>query len=377
MVHSLNLGGAEILARNLATDPELAEKYRFVFFCLDVPDVQRAGTMAPAIQEAGFEVECLDRQPGLDWNCIMQIRRLFRQYQVELVHAHQCTPFFYAAAARLGGSRPPILLTEHGRFFPDVTSRKRRWANRLLLGKRDCLTAVGQAVADALVKKEGFPRDRILTVYNGVDRTEFAVPAERRLVWRQEVRSQWGASADDFVVIQVARLDPIKDHATALKTMATLRKRIPHARLVIVGEGPQRTAIERQRAELGLDGCVVLTGAREDVNRQLTGADAFLLTSLSEGIPVTFLEAMAASLPIVCTNAGGCREVVIDEKTGFVAPVGDFEMLADFLAQLANDERLRNRLAADGRQRVETVFDQKTMHDTYCGLYEKALEQNN
>lgn len=377
LVHSLNFGGAEILARRLATDPVLSEEYRFVFFCLDVPNLDQAGSMAKAVCDSGFEIECLNRQPGFDWGCVNRLRNLFQQYNVDLVHAHQCTPFFYASAARGFGDAPTILLTEHGRFYPDVVSRRRRWANWFLLGKNDYITAVGQSVADALVKKEGFPRDRIRIVFNGVDLKPFELADAQRRILRKEVRAEWGVHDDDFIAIQVARLDPIKDHTTALKTMAQLRRRVPKARLIVVGDGPQRQAIEKTRTELGLGDCVVLTGAREDINRQLAGADSFLLTSLSEGIPVTFLEAMASSLPIVCTNAGGCREVVIDEQTGLVAPVGDFEMLADSLIQLAEDESLRRRMGTNGRLRVATVFDQNTMHQTYRNLYQSIINEKN
>src|SRR5204862_1893786 len=133
-----------------------------------------------------------------------------------LVHAHQYTPFFYALAARLLYRRPPVLFTEHGRHQPDYPRRKRMVINRLLLERRDRVVGVGEAVRQALIANEGIPARRIEVVYNGIDANQFA-PARHLEGQREKVRAELGLSATDLVILQVARLDYLKDHATAVR----------------------------------------------------------------------------------------------------------------------------------------------------------------
>ena len=370
-VHTLNWGGAETLAYRLATDPNLASRYDFVFFCLDSENVIRAGSMAQKLIDQGYRVECLNRQPGLDWDCIKRLANLFEQCEIDIVHAHQCTPYFYSSLARWRKKNPKIILTEHGRFYPDIVSWKRRIANRFLYRRDDILTAVGQRVKEALRDKEGYPDKRIEVIYNGIDPVVYDnLRSENDNDTREAVRREFNIPDDAFTIIQVARLDPIKDHRTALRTYAALKQTTPNVRLLIVGDGPERGLIEQRINQHGLQDGIILTGARSDVSRLLKGADAFLLTSLSEGIPVTFLEAMAARLPIVTTDAGGCKEVVVNGQTGFIAPVGNPLSLAKALRLLATESELAVKLGEAGRERLMEMFTQKQMHGAYCKIYE-------
>ena len=370
-VHTLNWGGAETLAYRLATNPDLTNRYEFVFFCLDAENVAHAGAMAQKLIDQGYKVECLNRKPGLDRDCVKRLANLFEQYEIDIVHAHQCTPYFYSSLARWRKKNPKILLTEHGRFYPDVVSWKRRLVNRFLYRRDDILTAVGQRVKEALQKKEGYPGKRIQVVYNGIDPDVYDNHrSANENDTRESVRREFNIPDNVFTIIQVARLDPIKDYKTSLRTFEALRQTVPNIRLIIVGDGPERSAIEQGINRHNLQDGVILTGARSDVSRLLKGADAFMLTSLSEGIPVTFLEAMAARLPIVTTDAGGCKEVVVNGQTGFVAPVGNPMSLAKALHLLATEPKLSARLGEAGRERLLEMFTQRQMHDAYCQLYE-------
>jgi glycosyltransferase involved in cell wall biosynthesis len=164
-------------------------------------------------------------------------------------------------------------------------------------------------------------------------------------------------------------LDTIKDHATAVRAIALASKQNPRLRLLIVGDGPQRESIERLVAELGLANRVRLLGMRSDVRRLLAASDAFLLTSVSEGIPVTLIEAMAAGVPIVSTAVGGVPEVVVDGTTGLLAAAGDVAGIATALAQLADDQRLRRKLADAAEHRVRDRFSEDSMIARYDELF--------
>ncbi|HTU91890.1 MAG TPA: glycosyltransferase [Gemmataceae bacterium] len=362
VLHSLQVGGAEVLAARLAR--RLQESYRFLFVCLD-----KLGPLGEALREEGFPVEVLDRRPGLDWRSTIRLARLLRRERVEMLHAHQYTPFFYALTARWLGKRIPVLFTEHGRHFPDYPRRKRIIANRLLLSRRDRVAAVGESVRQAVIANEGIPAERVGVIYNGIDPNSFGKAPQDR----DGVRREIGVGTDDLVVIQVARLDYLKDHLTAIRAVERVAVQRPEVRLVLVGEGPEREKIEAEVRQRQLSPHVRFLGLRGDVVRLIPAADLFLLTSISEGIPLTVIEAMAAGLAVVSTRVGGVGEIVVDGQTGLLAPAGDDSTLAEHILSLSADVARRQRMGQVGRQRAHAMFSEEKMHASYCGLYEEVL----
>jgi glycosyltransferase involved in cell wall biosynthesis len=362
LVHTLNVGGAEVLAGNLAR--RLRDRYRFVFLCLD-----ELGPGADRLRSDGFAVEVVGRRSGLDWRCPLRLAAAWRRDGVELVQAHQYTPFFYALLGRLRYRRPPVVFTEHGRHFPDYPRPKRRVANRLLLGRRDRVVAVGRSVKAALIANEGIPAPRIEVIPNGIDTNRFAACAATRA----EVRAELGLASDDYLVLLVARLDPIKDHATAIRACTLAAAKVPGLRLVLVGDGPERSAIEVIVRDGNLGDRVRLLGTRHDVPRLLTGADTLLLTSVSEGIPLTVIEAMATGVPVVSTDVGSLPDVVSPGVTGFLAPARDETALATHLTTLGSSRSLRLAMGDRGRSRAVAEFSEEVMADRYATLFDEAL----
>ncbi len=364
VLHSLTIGGAEVLAANLAR--RLSDRYRFVFACLD-----DLGPLGEQLRSEGFLVEVLGRKEGFDVRCVRRLAQFARSHHVDVIHAHQYTPFFYARAPGVFAQRPPVLFNEHGRFHPDYPRRKRMLFNRLALRSGDRVAAVGESVRQALINNEGIPAERIEVIYNGVNLDKFTATEEVR----ESVRRELGLAAGDFVVMQVARLDPIKDHLTALRAIERVAKTCPQARLVIVGDGPQRQLIETEITRRHLTSHVRMLGQRTDVPRILPAADAFLLTSVSEGIPVTMIEAMGARLPIVSTNVGGIAEVVIEQTTGLLGAAGDDAAIADALVQLIQQPETCHRLGQAGYNRAHQQFSEPQMHARYAQLYDEMLRQ--
>lgn len=362
VLHSLEVGGAEVLAARLAR--RLQGSFRFLFVCLD-----KLGTLGQDLQAEGFPVEVLHRRPGLDWRLTFRLARLLRRENVALLHAHQYTPFFYALTARGLGWRIPVLFTEHGRHFPDFPRRKRMIANRLLMSRRDRVVGVGEAVRQAVIANEGIAQDRVEVIYNGIDLDAFGSRGSDRDNARQEI----GVGPDNLVVIQVARLDYLKDHLTALRTLERVAALRPEVRLVLVGEGPERVKIEAEIRKRRLGEHVRLLGLRSDVKRLIGAADVFLLTSISEGIPLTVIEAMSAGLPVVSTHVGGVAEIVVDGQTGLLAPAGNDEILAEHLSSLASEPVRRRQMGHLGCERSRTLFYERRMHAEYLRVYEKMI----
>jgi glycosyltransferase involved in cell wall biosynthesis len=362
LLHTLHVGGAEVLAARLAR--QLRDKCRFVFACLD-----ELGTLGEQLRGEGFAVEVLGRRAGLDWRCAWRLAHVLRRERVDLVHAHQYTPFFYGMMGRLLYRRPPVLFTEHGRHYPDYPRRKRMLANRVLLRPCDRVVGVGEAVRQALIANEGIPAERAGVIYNGIDTTAFA----RSGADRNAVRREIGVGPDDLVLLLVARLDYLKDHATAVRTLERIARQRPEARLVLVGTGPEHAKIQELVERQRLADRVRFLGLRQDIPRLVRAADLFLLTSISEGIPLTLIEAMAAGLPVVATRVGGVGEVVAEGVTGLLAPAGDDTQLAQHILRLAGDAPLRQEMGRQGRQRAEAIFLESQMHARYLELYRDML----
>jgi glycosyltransferase involved in cell wall biosynthesis len=182
-----------------------------------------------------------------------------------------------------------------------------------------------------------------------------------------------GIGAEEFVLIQVARMDYLKDHATAVRTFGRVLERQPQARLLLVGEGPERDKTQALVRERGLGNRVQFLGLRKDISRLLRAADVFLLTSVSEGIPVTVIEAMAAGLPVVATRVGGMAEVVEHHRTGLLAEARDDAGLAAAILQLTEDCAVGRRMGELGRARVEKMFTENHMHEQYLEIYQQVL----
>lgn len=373
VLHRLYLAGAEVLAAALAR--QLRDRFEFIFLCLD-----EIGPLGEQLAQDGFQVVDLQRKPGVDWSVARRIRALVRERNIQLLHAHQYTPFFYAAASRgiVGSlrSRPRILFTEHGRHYPDVRKIKRVLANRLLLRGGDRVTAVGRFVKQALVNNEGISEKRIAVVYNGIDADRFHIDTtgEHRALVRQEL----SIAADEPVVIQVARFHPVKDHDTGLRAFAqaahTLSHSGPPPLLLLVGDGELRQPMETLASQLGIADRVRFLGVRSDIPRLMAASDLFMLSSLSEGISVTLLEAMGVGLPIAATDVGGNAEVVAHNESGLLSPRGDAAALGQNLITLLSDVESRRSMGQAGRARLLATFTQSQMHNRYATIYQNITK---
>lgn len=365
VVHSLRTGGAELLAIDFARNQvDLFDSY---FVCLD-----DAGELATSVQKEGFSVVDLKRKPGIDFELIRRFGRWLKSESIDLIHAHQYTPLFYSSLARgILQYRPPLLFTEHGRHFPDVRKFKRCLLNQVLLSRTDRVVAVGEQVKRALVANEWIRENSIRVIYNGVSVSQFRDSIS--LDSRDELRRVCELPSDRRLVIQVARLNPLKDHLTAIRAMRQVVDQGVQANLLIVGEGETRAAIESEIEKLSLGNTVRLLGNRKDIPKLLASCDVFLLTSVSEGIPLTLIEAMIAGLPCVATSVGGIPEVINSVNLGLLSAAGDVSGIAKSLVRVLTDESLANSLSEAGRAWAIERFNDVRMHTAYRDIYTQML----
>jgi glycosyltransferase involved in cell wall biosynthesis len=363
VIHALGVGGAEVLVDQMIR--RMQKDFRCIVAVLD-----EIGEIGTRLLEDGFIVEHLHRQPGIDRSCATRLRQFADREGAEILHAHQCTPFFQAMLSRGLTGRRPVVFTEHGRHFPDTPSRKRAIVNRLLLKRCDRLFGCGAAVRQALIDNEGLPESRVEVIYNGVDLKALSKPTPGA---RERIRAEFGYSAKDFVAVQVARLHELKDHQTALKAVDEARHKIPGLRLLLAGDGDQRSAIEQTIRERGLEQTVTLAGTRKDIADLLSASDVFLLSSISEGIPLTVIEAMAARRPVVSTAVGGLPELIEHGVSGMLAPSGDASSLAASLVQLYQNADRRNQMAEVAAARAQEKFSLQGMLNSYRDVYYDVL----
>lgn len=362
VVNSLNPGGTEKLVVEMSL--AFATEFDLSVFCLDEP-----GLWAGRLRERGIPVHGLWRQPGLDAAMPSKLARYFRQQRTRIVHAHQCTPWFYAALARLLYPAPRLLLEEHGRFFPEVENRKRAWFNRWIVKPlTHRVVAVSEDVRERLHRYEGLQYQAITVVYNGVA-PEPLLDAATRIALRRE----WGFAADDFVVGTVGRFDPIKNLPLLVNSLAQAGAEAPNIRGLLVGDGPELGTTRDQIERLSLTDRVRLTGFRDDARTLVQCMDLFVLSSFSEGTSMALLEAMAAGVPVVVTAVGGNPEVVTRDQTGWVVPSDSVEALSAALLEAANHPEKRRTLADAGQRRFEERFAFGRMIETYRQIYREML----
>jgi glycosyltransferase involved in cell wall biosynthesis len=282
------------------------------------------------------------------------------------------TPYVYGMLAKTI-SRVPLILTEHGRFHPDVSSRTRRGFNRLFASSLDRITAVSQAVRETLVAVEGFAPDAIEVIYNGIEIERFSSVGSSR----DEARRRIGIPATALVVGSVGRLHPDKNHQLLLRAAARLRSQGVDVFVVIVGDGPERAALETLAEDLGVSGHATFLGERTDVERILPAFDAFALPSKTEGTPVTLLEAMAARVPIVAAAVGGIPEMLQDGRDAHLVTLESGDAVAELATALfavLSDRSLAHETAERAFARVQRDFSAPAIFQRYLELYREVVE---
>ncbi len=328
-------------------------------------------------REIEGSVECcisLDKRQGKDWPYYWRCWRQLRALRPSLVQTYNIGTLDLAPIVRLAGIRR-VVHAEHGRAVSDpargkaVYRRLRRWMAPLI----SRYVAVSADLRDWLVDCVGIPPTKVIHIANGVDTAAFHVVRPR---FTPRVKLAHLAPSGTLLIGNVARLARVKDQAGLIRGFQRLRELVApiDCRLVIVGDGPERIELERQIEGLDLTGVVQLLGERDDVSGLLSECDVFVLTSLSEGMPVTVLEAMAAGLPVVATRVGGSCSVVIPDVTGTLVPPGAPHALAEALAVYVRDEGLRYRHGEAGRARVSAEFGLNAMANAYDGLYRELLD---
>ena len=360
VTHDMNIGGTEQVIKQIVMG---VDKTRFTsdIVCLD----NTIGDVAKSIDPSRVKLHKLARRPGFDTTLIRELRSLIKREAIDIVHCHQYTPYVYGVLAGLL-TRTPVIFTEHGRFYPDRYSWKRRLVNPLLGFATRAFVSISAATRDALIDYEWFPARRISVIYNGIH----GVSPDSQAV--TQARQESSLEPDHYVYGTVSRLDTIKNQTLLINAFAKVHAQHPHTRLLLVGDGPERDTLESLVASLKLGKAVVFTGFRSDPEPWFGVINAFVLCSLSEGTSMTLLEAQSARLPCIVTAVGGNTEIITNEQNGLVVASDNVEALSEAMLRVVQDPALATRLSDAGFEVFSTRFQRQKMIDAYEKLYESA-----
>lgn len=353
VVLGLNVGGLERVVVNLARGCR-GSRYRAVVCCLE-----EAGDLAGEVAAAGGLVLTLAKRPGIDVGAAVRLSRLLRRERASVVHTHNVTPHLTGlVAARLAGV-PVVVHTKHGRNYPG--DRRKVLLNRLLARGTDAVVAVSEDTRRVVLDIERTNPRRVRCILNGVD-TELYRPA--------------GDPATRPPVIgTVARLSPEKDQQSMLAAFRLVLNEVADARLVIAGSGPCEAELRATAASLGITASVDFLGVSHDVPGVLGTFSVFTLSSTTEGLSMTLIEALAAGVPAVATDVGGNREIINPPVCGLIVPPSDPAALAAAWIELLRDPERRAGMGAAGRARVVERFSVERMVTEYQDLYDELLDR--
>jgi sugar transferase (PEP-CTERM/EpsH1 system associated) len=360
VVHRFDYGGLENGVANLVNGLP-ADRYRQA-----IVGLAGIGAFRERVRRPEVELVSMDKREGKDPAAYVRLWRWLRARRPAIVHTRNVGTVDCQWVAWAAGV-PGRVHGEHGWEASDPFGTE----SRPLRLRRLCRPVIQRYVPMSrdlgrwLEQTVGVPCERIRQLYSGVDVHRFC--------------PEPGAAAarDQVVIGTVGRLDPVKNQAALVGALRRIHDRDParagHLNLIIVGDGPQRVALEDCVRAAGLQGQVSLVGARQDVPALMRRMDVFALPSTNEGISNTVLEAMASGLPVVATRVGGNPELVVDGVTGALVAPGDEAALAEALARYAGDPGLRRAHGAAARTRAVEEFSIEAMMKRYSDLYDEVL----
>lgn len=358
LIDDLNLGGAERVMATLV-DSLPKDKYRTIVCALEDGPVSRE------LRQKGIEVIILPKSRPYDIIFLLKLLHLISKEKVKLIHSHLLITDIYGwLAAKL--SRIPIVITIHGKSLLNWKHGNRVF--RFVAKRSNKIITVSNSIKDEIVKKLTLPLDNFITIYNGIDLSRF-----RDMTQDLTLKRHINIEPTSLMVGSIGGLRPVKDYGTLLESMPIVIQEFPEAKFVIVGDGPLKESLELKVKSSKLEKNVTFLGWRRDIPQILSDFDIFVLSSLTEGISISILEAMAMGKPVVATDVGGNPEVVEDDKTGFLAPQGDFQGLANAIIKLLKDKELREAMGRSGRRRVEEKFSLQTFVDKHIQVYDRLV----
>ena len=314
-------------------------------------------------KERNYPHSTQKKSSSVSLSCGKAVKNACAKHGANIVHVHDAHAHTFAVlAATFFGNKVPIVVSRRV-DFPVSKSPLSKWKyNHRMVKRIVCVSdCIRQITAPAIKRKE-----MLTTVHSGIDLGRFTHENTGKL------RADFGIGSDTLIIGNVAALAPHKDYRTFIRTAAALKQKGVNAKYLIVGEGDERRMIEREIQEMGLSNDVIMGGFRGDVPEILPEFDVFLITSETEGLGTSILDAMACKVPVVAAKAGGIPEIVLHEQTGLLAEVKDHDGLAKQVLRVVNDEQLKSQLVAGATKHLQSFQKGETAKRTLA-VYREIL----
>ncbi|HWJ04069.1 MAG TPA: N-acetyl-alpha-D-glucosaminyl L-malate synthase BshA [Verrucomicrobiae bacterium] len=293
-----------------------------------------------------------------------------RHFNLDLVHVHYAMPHSisaFLAKQMLQERNLPVVTTLHGTDITLVGAQEEFFdITRLGIEVSDGVTAVSQSLTRETREIFGSERE-IETIYNFVD------PEEFRRLDTQGLRKRF-ASPEEKIIVHISNFRPVKRICDVVAVFRRIQERIP-ARLLLIGDGPELGSVEKCTAQWDLEEKVIFLGKQESVVELLSIGDLFILPSEKESFGLVALEAMACEMPVIASDVGGIPEVVEDSVTGYLAPVGDVEAMAEKAIEILSNDSLQKQMAAAARRLALEKFHVDKVIPQYEKFYQKIIKK--
>jgi sugar transferase (PEP-CTERM/EpsH1 system associated) len=358
VVYSLNIGGLERVVIDLTKG--FMKKGHIVSICC----LNEKGVLGEELELEGIEMFSLGKRPGIAWNLPFRISKIIKKRHFNIIHTHNEGGLIYGATAALIARVPNIVHTEHGKEPGYEEKRILHMVEKVLHRKVKKVVAVSNDLRDRIAESSRTNGKRIAMILNGIDVEKYYRPESRK-----ENRILLGIGPESFVIGNVARLVPLKNHQFLLAVFRELLRDLPNLRMMIIGDGPLREDLESYSRKIGISKSVKFLGERQDVPDLLAAFDLFVLPSLTEGTSITLLEAMASGTPIVASRAGGNSQIIENRKTGLLLPLDKPKAwVATIKSLIVNPDKGRG-LSEMAKVEVKERFSLKAMVENYEKIY--------
>lgn len=311
------------------------------------------------------QVYCMNKQSGNDWGLHIKLFKLLRSLNLDILHSYNLSTIEYQFVAMLAGINTRIH-AEHGRDIgdPEGKNTKHNVLRKLMSFCIHKYIAVSKELYHWLIDTVNIRSGKVVLITNGINTDTFNLPKSH---------------SDTLRFINIARLSPIKDHQNLLMACKKIHERLESRQLwdmTIVGDGPLRHELQSYVDNNGLANHVFFLGARDDIADLLSHGDVFVLSSMAEGIPMTILEAMSASTPVISTAVGGIPQVLTNEVDGFLVTKQNSQKLAAAMEFYIDNRDCVVNHGKAARQKILSCFDEQKMVQSYVDCYQNKLQKD-
>ena len=358
VVESLGRGGLERMVIDLA-EAQVNEGHTCQIICLFTD-----GELAQEAVSKGIDCVVCFKKKGLDFVALYRLRRALSKQKTEVIHSHNAVAHYYVYFAAQKLPIKCLINTRHGMGARNPNAKREKHYKNTLR-KTNYVVAVCEAAKNKLVSDNIAPEEKCVVVRNGINVKQYI-----NVRLNNDSRYDTVNNENKHLIIgSVGRLNWAKDYFTLLDSFKLLTAEFDDIKLVIVGGGELMEELLQHAENLMISEQVSFLGDTEDVKPILKNMDIFASSSVSEGYSIALLEACAAGIPIVATNVGGSSEIVQHEKNGLIVPPQDPEALAESLAILVRDKKIRDQYAIFGQEWILRNGDIDQMSSSYSKLY--------